>query len=115
MFGLFNSDNAFPSTAFISHDMKVYDLINLPGSWSVNNRIQSMLEECGSTCDSDSDPCSNVSNGDLNNDDITNIGDIMMTISYILYNSELDCLPDVNQDGIVNVSDITSIVNIILN
>ena len=69
-------------------NIKVYDIINLPGSWSVNNRLQSMLEECGSICDPDSDPdpCSNVSNGDLNNDDITNIGDVMMTISYILYN-----------------------------
>ena len=92
--------------------MKVYDKIGLPGSWSINNRIAGMLEECGSYCDTN--PCSSVNNGDLNNDAIANITDIITLVSYILYGNELDCIPDVNQDGSVNVNDVVTLVNIIL-
>ena len=112
IWSMFNTGNAYPSSVFITHDMKVHDMMNNAGSWSINNRIDAMLEECESDCDPD--PCSNITNGDLNNDGITNISDIMLTISYILYDSQLDCIPDVNQDGTVNVSDIVSITTIIL-
>ena len=112
IWSMFNTGNAYPSSVFITHDMKVHDMMNNAGSWSINNRIDAMLEECGSECDPN--PCANVVNGDLNNDGITNISDIILTISYILYDNQLDCIPDVNQDGIVNVSDIVSITTIIL-
>ena len=79
LWSLFNTGNAYPSSVFITHDMKVYDMMNNAGSWSINNRIDAMLEECDSYCDPD--PCANVVNGDLNNDGITNISDIMLTIS----------------------------------
>ena len=93
--------------------MKVYDYINLPGSWSINTRLNSMLEECGSLCTEDNS-CSSISIGDINNDEITNINDIILIVNYILYSAELECIPDINQDEVVNISDIINIVNIIL-
>ena len=113
IFTLFGTDNSYPSTVFIDHEMKVYDYINLPGSWSINTRLNSMLDECGSLCTEDNS-CSNISLGDINNDEITNINDIILIVNYILYSAEIECIPDINQDGIVNISDIINIVNIIL-
>ena len=99
---------------FIDHEMKVYDYINLPGSWSINSRLNSMLDECGSLCSSDDVLCPGISLGDLNNDEITNISDIILIVNYILYDTELECIPDINEDGIVNISDIINVINIIL-
>ncbi len=114
IFYLFNSGGAFPSTAFINHEMQVYDLMNNAGSWSINSRITDMLEYCGSDCDPD--PCSNVSEGDVNSDGIINIVDAIFIIQYILGNDiSEECLPDVNQDGIINISDIVMLVDFILN
>lgn len=113
IFTLFGTDNSYPSTVFIDHEMKVYDYINLPGSWSINSRLNSMLDECGSLCSPD-DSCLGISLGDLNNDQITNINDIILIVNYILYDAELECIPDINEDGIVNISDIINVINIIL-
>ena len=113
MFYLFNSGGAFPSTAFINHEMQVYDLMNNAGSWSINSRIADMLEECGSDCDPD--PCSNISQGDVNSDNIINIVDAIFIIQYILGNDiSGECTPDINQDGIVDVTDIITLLNFIL-
>ena len=44
---MFQTGSAFPSTVWIDHTMKVYDKMNNAGSWSINSRIESMLEDCG--------------------------------------------------------------------
>jgi aryl-phospho-beta-D-glucosidase BglC (GH1 family) len=51
--------------------------------------------------------------GDVTEDGILNILDIIYTVNLIL-NSEFDILSDINNDGFVNVTDITVMVNIIL-
>ena len=113
IFSLFNTGNAFPSTAFINHEIQVHDLMNNAGSWSINNRITDMLEQCGSDCDPD--PCSNVSNGDVNSDGIVNIVDAIFVIQYILGNDIAEeCIPDINQDGVVDVTDIVTLLSFIL-
>ena len=48
---LFESGGAFPSTVFIDHEMRVYDMMNNAGSWSIGSRIDQMLENCGSLCE----------------------------------------------------------------
>ena len=93
--------------------MKVYDYINLPGSWSVNNRLNEMLDNCGELC-SPEDSCSEVLSGDINGDQITNINDIILIVNFILYGTELTCAPDLNGDEIVNINDIITIINLIL-
>ena len=113
IFLLFHSGGAFPSTAFINHEMQVYHLMNEIDSWLIDRKISDMLEECGSDCDPD--PCSNISQGDVNSDNIINIVDAIFIIQYILGNDiSGECTPDVNQDGIVDVTDIITLLNFIL-
>ena len=52
--------------------------------------------------------------GDLNQDNIINIQDIIITVNLVL-NSSYDISADMNNDNIVNVLDIIQLVNIILN
>ena len=53
--------------------------------------------------------------GDINNDNLINILDVVDTINLILFmnNQYLEC-SDMNGDGLINVIDIINIVNIIL-
>ena len=52
--------------------------------------------------------------GDLNQDSIINIQDIIIIINLILY-LEFDLVADINLDNTVNVLDVIQLVNIILN
>ena len=56
--------------------------------------------------------------GDLNQDDIINILDIVQTVNYVLNMLDFDddqiCSADMNADSIVNVLDIVTLVNFIL-
>ncbi len=53
--------------------------------------------------------------GDLNNDEIINILDVIMVVNLILENSIYEENADMNYDGSIDVLDIIQIVNIILN
>ena len=59
--------------------------------------------------------------GNLNNDDLIDVFDIILLVSYILgnlsdYNSVLfESSGDLNSDNIINISDVLQLVNIILN
>ena len=44
---LYNSQNAFPSTVWIDHEMKVYYKTNNTGYYLVNLKLEDMLEDCG--------------------------------------------------------------------
>ena len=56
--------------------------------------------------------------GDLNDDSILNVIDIVNLVNYVLGISELTdsqlCSADLNQDGIINVLDVVNLVNLIL-
>jgi hypothetical protein len=53
-------------------------------------------------------------NGDLNNDLILNIFDIIIMISLITENAEYNQYADLNDDVTVNIQDIIILVNLIL-
>ena len=53
--------------------------------------------------------------GDLNNDEILNIEDILLMINIILNLEDNDEAGDMNGDGGINILDIAILVNIILN
>ena len=61
--------------------------------------------------------CSEI--GDINFDSLTNILDIILLVSTIIENTDIDyqimIASDINQDGVLNVLDVVGIVNIILN
>ena len=102
----FNTGGAFPSTAYIDHTMTVYYKANNPSFGPAISTIDSMLDECG-------DLCNNFIQGDLNQDDIVNIIDIILVIDYILddtYNESAD----LNDDGTNNILDILILVDIII-
>ena len=52
--------------------------------------------------------------GDLNEDSIINILDVIICINIVLGTEESTELGDLNQDGIINILDIVSLVNLIL-
>ena len=65
-----------------------------------------LLDECG-------DLCNNFIQGDLNQDDIVNIIDIILVIDYIL-NDIYNQSADLNDDGTNNILDILLLVDIII-
>ena len=52
--------------------------------------------------------------GDVNQDGIVNVLDIILTVNIVLGNSEFSSNADINQDNLINVLDVVSLVNIIL-
>ena len=54
--------------------------------------------------------------GDVNNDDIINVLDVVGIVNFILFSSEemLEC-SDANEDGTIDIVDVVSIINLILN
>ena len=51
--------------------------------------------------------------GDVNNDSIVNVQDIIILVNMIL-NNQIEDSADLNSDGIVNILDVVQVVNIIL-
>ena len=63
----------------------------------------------------DGNYCPEISQlGDVNQDGIVNILDIIMTINIVLEISDFNFLADINEDGTVDILDIVNLVNIIL-
>ena len=112
---LFETGSAFPSTVWLDHEMRVYDQMNNAGSWSIGIRMDEMLEACGSLCE---DGGCTTSAGDLNEDEILNIQDLITMVNHILGSSLVtDCAleaADMNMDGVINIQDLISLVNAIL-
>ena len=52
--------------------------------------------------------------GDLNDDGISNILDVVLLVNFVLGGGAADGCADVNGDGILNVLDIVLLVNIVL-
>ena len=67
-----------------------------------------------------SDQCIEVTNdddfiiGDINNDTLVNVVDIVILVNIVLYNEDYNIFGDLNEDGINNVIDIVTLVNIVL-
>ncbi|MDP7027012.1 MAG: family 16 glycosylhydrolase [Candidatus Marinimicrobia bacterium] len=89
------------------------------GEW--NDRQITVSDEdfvVGPYCFSSCEPCENENScdtlGDVNNDDVLNILDIVTIINIILSDEMSDPCSDFNQDGITNILDLVSLVSAIL-
>ena len=58
------------------------------------------------------DECSGT-NGDLNNDNILDVLDIVSTVSCVLSNSCVEC-SDINGDEVIDILDLVEMINIII-
>ena len=134
-FNLFHDSwSAFPTFVLIDHTMTVRakpwtlesnsntnscdgsnNTINGFSGGNTSNFIQQLLDECGDLCQ---DGGCTSSSGDVNEDEILNIQDLITMVNHILGSSMLiDCAleaADMNMDGIVNIQDLISLVNAIL-
>ena len=134
-FSLFHDSwSAFPTFVIIDHTMTVrakpWTLENNSNSsscdgnnntvngWSggsTENFLQQLVDECGDLCLNNG--C-NIDLGDVNEDDILNIQDLITLVNQILGIISLaDCAleaADMNVDGIINIQDLISLVNSIL-
>jgi len=131
---LHDSWNAFPTFALIDHTMTVRakpwtlennsntsscdGTNNTISGWSggsTENFIQQLVDECGDLCQ---DGGCSLTSGDVNEDEILNIQDIITMVNQILGSMSLaDCAleaADMNMDGIINIQDLISLVNAIL-
>ena len=52
-------------------------------------------------------------NGDINNDGILNVLDIVLLVNIILSN-EYDIIADINEDGFIDILDVVMMVNILI-
>ena len=113
IWSLFESSGAVPSTVWIDHNMQIHSMANNTGSWSLTNKIEEMLENCGSLCQE-----SNVMLGDTNFDENINIQDVILIINFILNNSTPEgdevIAADFNVDGVINILDVIQVVQQIL-
>ena len=85
------------------------------GSWS-HCCIGGTYQIDNSYCDGEAGYCEETlyESGDLNQDSLINIQDIIIVISLVL-NGEFDLSADINFDNTVNVLDVIQLVNVILN
>ncbi|MAM05551.1 MAG: hypothetical protein CMD06_06315 [Flavobacteriales bacterium] len=86
-----------------------YDYYNNNFGGNISIRYQ-IIEDLSNEC--------NNSSGDVNNDGILNIIDVVTIVSFVTTSnedSELLCGADFNSDGIINIIDIVSIVSEIIN
>ena len=135
LFDLFHDSwNAFPTYVLIDHTMTVrakpwtYNSNsntnscdgsnNSVNGWSggdADDFLQQLVNECGDLC---IDGGCTTTAGDLNEDEILNIQDIITMVNQILGSTSLeDCAleaADMNMDGIINIQDLISLVNAIL-
>tara|TARA_B100000614_G_scaffold199770_1_gene180930 strand:- start:165 stop:1325 length:1161 start_codon:yes stop_codon:yes gene_type:complete len=58
--------------------------------------------------------CTTVIDGDINEDSLINIQDVILTVNLIL-NNDYSSVGDLNYDGALNIQDIILLINIILN
>ena len=135
LFDLFHDSwSAFPTYVLIDHTMTVrakpwtYNSNsntnpcdgsnNTINGWSggdTDDFLQQLVDECGDLCIGGG--CT-TSAGDLNEDEILNIQDIITMVNQILGSTSLEgCsleAADMNMDGIINIQDLISLVNTIL-
>ena len=75
-----------------------------------------MYDNCyGGTYQIDNSYCqdNSIFFGDINNDSLVNILDVIQTVNLILYN-EYNFVVDINQDDIINIQDVILIISLIL-
>tara|TARA_Y100001970_G_scaffold197740_1_gene240538 strand:+ start:3286 stop:7569 length:4284 start_codon:yes stop_codon:yes gene_type:complete len=108
-FGLYEVQVAGELGVYCDDDQQ----LDISSEWQLTVEYENdivIIDDNGENC---------ISDGDVNQDGITNVIDIVQTVNVILDDTiELTddelCAMDMNGDGIVNVIDIVSLVNIIL-
>jgi hypothetical protein len=86
------------------------------GAWEAidGNLMVRVFLDCGADCGSEPE----CTAGDVNNDGIINVLDIVAAVNFVLGSSSPSdseaCASDYNGDGIINVLDIVAIVNVVL-
>ena len=112
IFNLFNTAQfSVHNHAILNHKMEVV----YKSSSTIVPEIDAVLNHYISQCIAQGD-CITESciNGDVNNDFILNVLDVVMMVNIALGQAEHTECADMNSDGLVNVLDVVQLVNLIL-
>ena len=90
-----------------------YSRVGTTGEWTpvAGNLMIRVFLDCGENCDGGGTECTA---GDINNDGIINVLDVVMIVNIVLSN-EYNELADLNSDDSIDILDVVQLVNIILN
>ena len=103
---------------FINSDMFNFDLLNTSPCIDSGNPDFTINNDLYSNIGASYYPINNdcLITGDINNDSIVNILDIVQIVNLIIWeNVTIDCNADINSDDEIDVLDIISIINLIIN
>jgi Leucine-rich repeat (LRR) protein len=86
-------------------------------SYLNNNQLCPLYPVCVIDCmgEQDIQECPEIQIGDLNDDGLLDVLDIVTMVNIILNSEDYNPLADLNEDGINNILDIVSLVNLVLN
>tara|TARA_Y100000588_G_C14065094_1_gene843265 strand:+ start:437 stop:895 length:459 start_codon:yes stop_codon:yes gene_type:complete len=112
IFNLFNTAQfSVHNHAILNHKMEVVYKSSSTDVTEIDATINHSISECINTGYCNSSTCTF---GDVNNDNILNVLDVVILVSIALGEQEFINCSDLNNDGIVNILDVVQLLNLIL-
>ena len=112
IFNLFNTAQfAIHNHAILNHKMEVVYKSSSTIVPEIDTVINHSISECITQGDCVTEYCNS---GDINNDSILNVLDVVVMVNIALGQAEYTECADMNGDGIINVLDVVLLVNLIL-
>ena len=112
IFNLFNTAQfSVHNHAILNHNLEVVYKSSSTIVPEIDAVINHSISQCITQGDCITESCTA---GDVNNDNILNVLDVVVMVNIVLAQAEYTECADMNSDGLVNVLDVVQLVNLIL-